>query len=162
MAITGGARLPIGHDELFPNGALVMGVEPMLKFQTADDRARGMPAQPETDKVSGLPMFAVTVIDQAAERKADAVVTVKIAATHQPVPPEAIPGTNLRPVIFDGLTLTPWIDDKACRSNPGERHKCRARLAYSYRATGLRGVTTSSTTRGGKSTGGESAKSAAA
>ena len=37
--------------------------------------------------------------------------------------------TNLRPVIFEGLTLTPWIDDKACRSNPGERHKCRAHIA---------------------------------
>ena len=70
MAITGGARLPICHDEVFPSGALVMGVEPMLKFQSADDKARGVPAQPETDKISGLPMFAVTVIDQAAERKA--------------------------------------------------------------------------------------------
>lgn len=150
MAITGGARLPIGHDDVFPSGALVMGVEPMLKFQSADDKARGVPAQPETDKVSGLPMFAVTVIDQAAERKADAVVTVKIAATHQPVPPEAIPGTNLRPVIFEGLTLTPWIDDKACRSNPGERHKCRARLAYSLRATGMKPVGASAGGRASK------------
>lgn len=144
MAITGGARLPISHDEVFPNGALVMGVEPMLKYQSADDKARGVPARPETDKVSGLPMFAVTVIDQAAERKSDAVVTVKIAAQHQPVPPEAIPGTNLRPVIFEGLTLTPWIDDKACRSNPGERHKCRARLAYSLRATGMKAISSGS------------------
>ena len=142
MAITGGARLPISHDEVFPEGALVMGVEPMVKFQSADDRARGVPIQPEVDKVSGLPLFAVTVIDQAAERKADAVVTVKIAAKQQPVPPEAIPGTNLRPVIFEGLTLTPWIDDKACRSNPGERHKCRARMAYSLRATGMKPVGT--------------------
>jgi hypothetical protein len=157
MAITGGARLPIGHDDVFPNGALVMGVEPMLKFQTADDKARGVPAQPETDKVSGLPMFAVTVIDQAAERKADAVVTVKIAASHQPVPPEAIPGTNLRPAIFEGLTLTPWIDDKACRPNPGERHRCRARLAYSIRATGMKPV---STATGGRSSKADATKAA--
>lgn len=129
--------LPISHDEMFPEGALVMGVQPMLQFQSAEDKARGVAAQAEMDKVSGLPMFAITVIDQGAERKTDAVITVKIAATHQPVPPEAIPGTNLRPVIFDGLTLTPWIDDKACRSNPGERDKCRARMACSLRATSM-------------------------
>ena len=156
MAITGGARLPISHDEMFPGGALVMGVEPMVKFQSADDKARGVPVQPETDKVTGLPMFAVTVIDQAAERKADAVVTVKIAAQHQPVPPEAIPGTNLRPVIFEGLTLTPWIDDKACRSNPGERHKCRARQAYSLRASGMKPVNTGT----GRTTKADSTKAA--
>ena len=143
MAITGGARLPVSHDEVFPSGALVMGVEPMLKFQSGDDKARGVPAQPETDKISGLPMFAVTVIDQAAERKADAVVTVKIAAQHQPVPPEAIPRHEPAPGRSSrALTLTPWIDDKACRSNPGERHKCRARLAYSLRASGMKPVNT--------------------
>ncbi|GAB3912912.1 hypothetical protein ACFQ1S_00360 [Kibdelosporangium lantanae] len=142
MAIPGGARLPISHDDVFPQGALVMGVEPILKFQTAEDRSRGIPAQPETDKLTGERMWSVTVIDQAAERKADAVVTVKIAATHQPVPPEAIPGTNLRPVIFEGMTVTPWIDDKACRSTPGDRHKCRARLGFSLRASAMKPVTT--------------------
>ncbi|KAA2252155.1 hypothetical protein F0L68_37040 [Solihabitans fulvus] len=141
MAITGGMRLPMEHDHVFPKGALVMGVEPVLKFQTADERARGMAAQQETDKETGQLVWSVLVIDQAAERKADAVVTVKIAAPHQPVPPEAIPGTDVRPVIFERLTVTPWIDDKACRPGPaGERHKCRARIAYSLRASGMKPV----------------------
>jgi len=139
MAITGGCRLPAGHHFVFPRGALVMGVEPVLKFQSANERAKGLPVEQEKDKENGLLVWSVLVIDQAAERKTDAVVTVKIAAPHQPVPPEAIPGTDVRPVLFEGLTVTPWIDDKGCRSGAaGERHRCRAKLGYSLRATGMK------------------------
>ncbi|GAA1261925.1 hypothetical protein GCM10009634_01650 [Saccharothrix xinjiangensis] len=141
MAITGGSRLPVTHDFVFPRGALVMGVEPVLRFQSAEERAKGLPPQQETDKESGLLVWSVLVIDQAAERKSDAVVTVKIAAPHQPVPPEAIPGTDVRPVVFERLTVTPWIDDKACRgAHGGERHRCRAKLGYSLRASGMASV----------------------
>ena len=52
--------------------------------------------------------------------------TVKIVAEYQPVPPEAPSGMPFRPVEFDGLTVTPYVDDK------------RGRIAYSYRATGMR------------------------
>ncbi|MFC6091126.1 plasmid replication, integration and excision activator [Saccharothrix lopnurensis] len=118
-----------------------MGVEPVVRFQSAEERAKGLPPQQETDKESGLLVWSVLAIDQAAERKADAVVTVKIAAPHQPVPPEAIPGTDVRPVVFEGLTVTPWIDDKACRgAHGGERHRCRAKLGYSLRASGMTSV----------------------
>ncbi|MDX8056323.1 hypothetical protein SK571_43705 [Lentzea sp. BCCO 10_0798] len=141
MAITGGSRLPAGHDFVFPRGALVMGVEPVLKFQSAEERAKGLPPEQEKDKETGLLVWSVLVIDQAAERKTDAVVTVKISAPHQPVPPEAIPGTDVRPVVFEGLTVTPWIDDKACRGvHGGERHRCRAKLGYSLRASGMKPV----------------------
>src|SRR5918997_3954284 len=105
MAINGGARLPAQHDDVFPKGALVMSIEPITKFQTAEEKAHGRALEPETDKVTGERLWAVLVIDQAAERKADAVVTVKIAAPYQPVPPEAIHGTDVRPVIFEGLTV---------------------------------------------------------
>jgi hypothetical protein len=141
MAITGGSRLPAGHDFVFPRGALVMGVEPVLKFQSAEERAKGLPPEQEKDKETGLLVWSVLVIDQAAERKTDAVVTVKISAPHQPVPPEAIPGTDVRPVVFERLTVTPWIDDKACRGvHAGERHRCRAKLGYSLRASGMKPV----------------------
>ncbi|GLZ31414.1 hypothetical protein Lesp02_36020 [Lentzea sp. NBRC 105346] len=141
MAITGGSRFPAGHDFVFPKGALVMSVEPVLKFQSAEDRAKGLPVEQERDKETNQLVWSVLVIDQAAERKTDAAVTVKIAAPHQPVPPEAIPGTDIRPAVFEGLTVTPWIDDKACRgSHAGERHRCRAKLGYSLRATGMKAV----------------------
>ncbi|GAA3847116.1 hypothetical protein GCM10022243_11530 [Saccharothrix violaceirubra] len=141
MAITGGSRLPTPHDFVFPRGALVMGVEPVLKFQSAEERTKGLPVEQETDKETGMLVWSVLVIDQAADRKSDAAVTVKIAAAHRPVPPEAIPGTDVRPVVFEGLTVTPWIDDKTCRgSHGGERHRCRAKLGYSLRASGMKPV----------------------
>ena len=65
-------------------------------------------------------------------------VVVKIMDAVRPVPPEATGGTTFRAVEFEGLTVTPYLDDKAC-SGPksGERHRCRARVAYSLRATGM-------------------------
>ena len=53
---------------------------------------------------------------------------MKIAAQHQPVPPEAVTGVPFRPVEFDGLTVTPYVQE-----NGG-----RPRVAYSLRATGMR------------------------
>jgi hypothetical protein len=140
MAISGGVRLPIEHDYVFPQGALVMGVEPVMKFQTSDDKARGKAPEQDTDKETGLRVWAVTVIDPSAERKADKVITVKIAAAQQPVPPQAIPGTDIRPAIFEGLTVTPWIDDKGSRP----------RQAYSLRAKGINPATTGGSAGGSK------------
>ncbi|WP_224392302.1 hypothetical protein [Pseudonocardia sp. ICBG1293] len=55
-------------------------------------------------------------------------VTVKIAAPHQPVPPEAAAGLPFRPVEFDGLTVTPYVQESGGRP----------RVAYSFRAAGMR------------------------
>ena len=46
----------------------------------------------------------------------------------QPVPPEAAAGMPIRPVEFDGMTVTPYLNE-----NGG-----RTRVAYSLRATGMR------------------------
>ncbi len=43
----------------------------------------------------------------------------------QPVPPEAVGGLPFRPVEFEGLTVTPYVDDK------------RNRVAYSLRARAM-------------------------
>ena len=51
---------------------------------------------------------------------------VKIAAAVQPVPPEAIPGAPVRPVVLEGLTITPYIKDGS-----------KPRIGYSLRCTGL-------------------------
>ncbi|WP_422646792.1 plasmid replication, integration and excision activator [Actinoalloteichus caeruleus] len=117
----------------------MMGVEPVMKFQSREERARGAAPVPELDPRTEQRQWLVTVIDQAAERKSDAVVTVKISADVAPVPPEALPGTNLRPVVFEGLTVTPWIDSRPCTPPAaGQGHRCRARQQFSYRASGMR------------------------
>jgi hypothetical protein len=56
---------------------------------------------------------------------------VKVAAEHQPVPPAAVDGSPFVQVEFEGLTVTPYVD---------ESHG-RPRVAYSIRATGMRAPT---------------------
>ena len=122
MAHTG--RFKIAHGDVFSHGAyLVSDVEPVRDF---DKSQPGAPVQ-AVDKETGLLMWAVSVLDADPDARKDVkTVTVKIAAPHQPVPPEAMAGMPFRPVEFDGLTVTPYVDDK------------RGRVAYSYRATGMR------------------------
>ena len=53
---------------------------------------------------------------------------MKIAADVQPVPPPKVEGQKLRPVEFENLTVTAWIDDR------GKRPK----IGWSFRAEGMR------------------------
>jgi hypothetical protein len=132
MAIS--RKISISHDDAFPHGAFVVTeVEPGRDFdQSSPDRF-----VQQIDRDTGLLLWEVGVHDaDPMARKANRQITVKIAAEVQPVPPEPVPGTPFRPVEFEGLTATPYIDDKACRG-PG-RDRCRARIAYSFRATGMR------------------------
>jgi hypothetical protein len=74
-----------------------------------------------------LPVWQVEVLDfdpQAREKT----FKVKIAAAVQPVPPAAVEGAPVRPVVLENLTVTPWI-----KGEDGPRPK----IAYSLRCTGL-------------------------
>ena len=119
-------KFPVAMGDVFPHGAFVVSeVEPVRDF---DKSAPGRPVQ-QNDKESGLPVWSVSVLDADPEaRRADKTVTVKIAATHQPVPPEAAAGLPFRPVEFDGLTVTPYVQESGSRP----------RVAYSFRATAMR------------------------
>ena len=132
MALAG--RFKIDHGDLFPHGAyLVSEVEQVRDF---DKSSPGRPVQ-ATDKESGLPVWAVSVLDADPDaRRGDKTVTVKIAAKHQPIPPEAAPGVPFRPVEFDGLTVTPYVNESGGRP----------RVAYSLRAAGMRAPQTGATT----------------
>lgn len=124
MALQG----PIGVDfgQVFPHGAFVVGeVEPVADF---DRSTREKPVQ-QVDKATGLKLWQVPVMDgDESVRAKQKTVTVKIAAEVQPVPPDAIAGLPFRPVEFDGLTVTPYVDTNGPRP----------RLAYSLRAAGMR------------------------
>lgn len=129
MAIQGALRL--GHEVVFPNGAFVVGeVSAVEDFDAARAaRESGKPADTQArDKETGLRMWQVRVIDaDELARRGQVEVVVKIAAEHQPVPPEKAAGVPFRPVEFDGLTATPYIDES--RSRP--------RIAWSLRASGM-------------------------
>ena len=127
MAITGG--IPVEFGTAFPHGAYVCG--PVEQVNDFDKSTRDNPVQ-QLDKESGKRVWQVPVVDADPEaRKGQHEVTVKVVADHQPVPPETVGDTPFRPVEFEGLTITPWLDD---RGN-------RPRIAYSFKATGMRAPT---------------------
>lgn len=121
MAIQG--AIPLGQDLVFPHGAFVVGeVEAVQDF---DRKQAGEVDIQSRDKNTGERLWAVRVLDADPEsRRGQAEVVVKIAGEHQPVPPDEIPGLPFRPVVFEGLTATPWVDT----------NRARPRLAWSLRA----------------------------
>jgi hypothetical protein len=96
-------------------------VAPMDDFDrsTKDNRVQAV------DKETGLPVWTVEVLDfdQDAREKT---FRVKIASAVQPVPPDAVAGAPVRPVVLEGLSVTPYIKD-------GNRPK----IGYSLRCTRL-------------------------
>jgi hypothetical protein len=118
MAVQG--RVPARHEDVFPVPVVVMSVDAVEDFEK---RKAGAGDPQERDKETGMRLWAVSLMDpsaQAGKRE----VKVKMAADHQPVPPNGIGG----PVEFDGLVVIPWLDDS--RSRP--------RVAFAYRAAGFR------------------------
>jgi hypothetical protein len=122
MAING--RFRVSMEDVFPLGAFVVSeVEPVRDFEKS---TRERPVQAR-DRESGLPVWSVSVLDaDPAARKSDKTVTVKLAAEYQPVPPEMVGGMPFAAVEFEGLSVTPYLDDK------------RGRVAYSLRAREMR------------------------
>lgn len=131
MAIQQRMRVPF--DDVFPEGALMRGevtaVEDFDLVQAARVEGREPGDVQVRDKVTGERVWEVRVVDLDEEAgKGQGEVTVKIAAEHQPVPPPKVEGQKLRPVEFDNLTVTAWIDDR------GKRPK----IGWSLRADGMR------------------------
>ena len=130
-------RYPVAHELIFPHGChLITEVEPVRDF----DKSTRENFVQATDKVTGLRVWSAMAHDADPDvRKNDKTVEVKFLCDVQPVPPPAVAGTPFRPVEFEGLTVTPYLDEKACKpARPGEQHRCRGRIAYSLRAIGMR------------------------
>ncbi|WP_342769492.1 plasmid replication, integration and excision activator [Sphaerisporangium album] len=117
----------MAYEVVFPFGCYVVGeVSPVLDFE-ASTKDRPVPAR---DKATGELMWAVPVMDGDTSLKAKAkAVSVKILSAVEPqipAPPAEMAGLPFIPVVFEGLTVTPYVD----QSNN--------RLAYSYKARGMR------------------------
>ncbi|MEV4756009.1 hypothetical protein AB0J86_12975 [Micromonospora sp. NPDC049559] len=128
--VPGSIKIPVPFDYAFPAGALFLGVGPQVDFDRrgeADDQVR--------DKETGERVWVVRVLDLDPEagKYGRSEVKVKVIAPQQPVPPA--PGVPAYPpaVQFEGLTLTPYVDSQRCKSSG----QCRARMAYSLRATAM-------------------------
>ena len=119
MALQG--PIPVDFGLIFPHGVFVAGgAEPVRDFDASRD---GQFVQTR-DKVTGLPMWAVEVIDADPEARTRTV-KVKIPAAEQPAVPSGTAGQPFAAVEFAGLTITPYVNQAG-------------RLAYSLKATAVR------------------------
>ena len=123
MALQG--AIPVEFGAAFPHGAFVVGeVMPVNDFEKS---TKEKPVQ-QRDKNTGMPLWTVPVLDPDPDaRKGQREINIKVAAEFQPVPPDTLPGLPFRPAEFTGLTVTPYLDENGHR----------AKVAYSYRATGM-------------------------
>src|SRR5829696_4529276 len=120
MAISGALKVDFG--DAFPFGLAVVGpVEPMRDF---DASTAERPVQAR-DKDTGQPIWQVDCLDfdpEARERQ----FRVKVVSTVQPVPPNVVEGTPVRPVVLENLTVTAYVKEGT-----------RPKVGYSLRCTGL-------------------------
>jgi len=113
--------IPVEFALVFPHGAFAAGgFEAVRDF----DASSGDRFVQSKDKMTGLPLWAVEVIDADPEARTKTV-KVKVAALAEPVLPAAPAGMPFVPVEFSGLTVTPYVNQAG-------------RLAYSVKATGVR------------------------
>jgi hypothetical protein len=125
-------RMRVRQEDVFPAGVGVRGEVEKVEDFDAIRAAKAENREPGDvqvrDKESGLRVWEVRVIDFDEDApKGQGDVVVKIAAEVQPVPPPRVEGLPFRPVEFEDLTVTGWIDDR------GNRPK----LAWSFRAAGM-------------------------
>ena len=131
MALQG--PFPVEFGSLFPSGVYAAGGFEMVRDF---ERSKGDLVVQQADKITGLPLWVIEVIDADPEAR-QRTVKVKVAAQYQPVLPDAPAGSPFVPVEFEGLTATPWVDGSRCQG----KGKCTARLAYSLKASGVRAPT---------------------
>lgn len=134
-------RLPVDFGEVFPHGVFILAVEPSLEFQ----EDRNAPKRQERDKETNQLVWIVRGLDANEDvARFGAEFKVKIAAPQQPVPPQKPQGFPYAPAEFEGMTITPYANNKG-------------RVAYSFRATGMRAPAPAKV---GRQSGTESSKAA--
>jgi hypothetical protein len=145
-------RFPVEPSEAFPYGLYAFTATEVKPARDFEKSTREQLVQ-QVDRDTGLPVWTLDCLDADpnAEGK-NAAITVRILSEHKPTLPEAAPGMPFRPVEFEGLTATPYVDSQRCTGErPGGAHRCRARLAWSWRARAVVAPKPSSAARGPES-----------
>src|SRR4051812_19977124 len=104
MAIQG--PIPVEFDFVFPHGAFAVEVAASQDYDEATRRVTGQ----ARDKVTGDLVWVVDVIDADPQARNKAV-KVKVNAPVCPTLPPELAGTPFRPVVFDQMTVTPYVED---------------------------------------------------
>jgi hypothetical protein len=130
MALQG--PFPVEFGTVFPSGVYAAGGVEMVKDF---EKSKGDLVIQQADKITGLPLWVIEVIDADPEAR-QRTVKVKVVSQYQPVLPDAPAGSPFTPVEFEGLQATPYVDASRCQADG--KGKCKARMAYSLKATGVR------------------------
>jgi hypothetical protein len=119
-------KVPVEFDVVFPYGAYAVGEVSAVKDY--DRSTREVPVQ-AIDPDTGLPVWTIDVVDADPEaKKSNRTVSVKVAAKVQPVLTERAEGMPFRPIEFDKMTATAYVEETGDFS----------RIAWSLRAGGIR------------------------
>jgi len=115
--------------EVFPDGCHLV---PDSIAEAIDYDEKTRQRSPAVDKLTGKPVFQCRVVDMDPELEGRSrEVVVKILADRMPVPPTRTP---FEAVEFEGLVVTPYVDNGRCQG----KGRCGARMAFSLRATGIK------------------------
>lgn len=127
MAIS--RRFPMPFEVAFPMGLyLISDVDQVVDYDRSSKENKVQQVDPDT----GLPLWQVSCLDADPEAKKSAkTVTVKIPAKVQPVPPENTDGSPFTPVMFEGLTALPWIEESGNFNKISWSFKAKAMTALS-------------------------------
>jgi hypothetical protein len=119
-------KVPVEFGVAFPCGAYMVGE--ILPVRDYDRSTKDRVVQ-ATDPESGLLLWSVEVVDADPEAtKSTRTMAVKVAAAVQPVLPAAPEGLPFRPVEFDRMTATAYVEETGNFS----------RVAWSLRAGEVR------------------------
>jgi hypothetical protein len=119
-------RIKVNHGDVFEYGALGMKIEALNDYEKVK---AGIQDPQQRDKDSGERIWLFRGIDNDPDARSSEVKVKIVAPVMPPMPGEPIPGTNLYPVEFEGLTVTPYVE---------ETKSGFTRVAYSFKATGVR------------------------
>ncbi len=119
-------RIKVNHGDVFEYGALGMKIEALNDYEKVK---AGVQDPQQRDKDSGERIWLFRGIDNDPDARSSEVKVKIVAPVMPPMPGEPIPGTNLYPVEFEGLTVTPYVE---------ETKSGFTRVAYSFKATGVR------------------------
>jgi hypothetical protein len=119
-------RFEVAFDQVFERGLVLNGdIEPDNEFQ---ENRNAAPRQ-KVDEQTGKRMWKGVFSDPAHVKEADASVRVTFLSDVQPVPTseEFMPGCGMRPVVLEGLQVTPRVTGQ-------DKFK---KLGWAYFATGF-------------------------
>jgi hypothetical protein len=117
--------LKVSHQQVFPHRAFVVSeVTAVIDYErsTKENKVQA------TDRESGHPLWQVEVLDgDPAASKRARTLTVKFATPAQPECPPNASGMPFTPVVFEDLSVLPYVD----------RSAESGRIAWSFRASGM-------------------------